>query len=124
MTSRAPRVKGKGLPLSHEASNCFPVEKLTPTYWTVTCLPVVAAAPVPTIRSFCCSAVGGFPDGTVTLGLVPKASPPLFLSLPQAAGASARTAARVTRRAERAVRCMWEEANPTRRGGPPSGGRG
>src|SRR5450759_20902 len=57
------------LPRSHEASNCFPVDHATPTYWTDTVSLVVTAGPVPTIRSMLSSPVGGVPGGTVTVGL-------------------------------------------------------
>src|ERR1035437_8967969 len=60
------------LPRSHEASNCFPVDHATPTYWTDTVSLVVTAGPVPTIRSVLSSPVGGVPGGTVTVGLVPE----------------------------------------------------
>jgi len=40
-------------------------------YWTVTESPALAAGPVPTIRSFDSSWVGGAPGGTVIVGSVP-----------------------------------------------------
>src|ERR1017187_4293711 len=71
ITPLSANVTGCPLPSFHEASNCFPVDHATPTYWTDTVSLVVTAGPVPTIRSVLSSPVGGVPGGTVTVGLVP-----------------------------------------------------
>src|ERR1043165_4024771 len=110
-----PSTKLNGSPRSQEASNCFLVEKETPTYWTVTFLPGTASAPVPTMRSVFCNVVGALPDGTDTDGFlpdVPAASlPPPLLSFPQADGPRATTAATATRTTERAVRRIAQDGN-------------
>src|SRR3954451_16206127 len=76
----------------HEASNSLPSAKFTPSYWTVTVWPVLAAGPVPFLMSLITSLVGGSPPGTVIFGREPSlpvtfTAPPLPL-LPAAVVAS------------------------------------
>ena len=63
MTSPAPSVNSNGSPRSHEASNSSPVENATPTYWTDTSSPSLAALPLPSTMSSDSSLVGGDPLG-------------------------------------------------------------
>ena len=53
----------KSWPRSHEASNSSPVEKVTPTYLTVSLSPGLAGGPFPLTRSSFTSVRGGEPDG-------------------------------------------------------------
>lgn len=71
MTWPWPRANENGCPRFHDASNSFFLVQEYPSYWTVTVWPAFAVAPVPTMR-FQASSCGGGPDGTVTLGRVPK----------------------------------------------------
>src|SRR5579871_7027790 len=68
MTLPWPSVNWNAWPRSHDASNCFFVEKATPTYWTLTESPHVAARPVPTTRSCTTSEVGGVASVMLTTG--------------------------------------------------------
>src|SRR4051812_6132987 len=61
ITWPAPSGKTNGWPRSHEASNCCPSRKRTPTYWTVTVSPGFAVAPVPLTMSCLTSSVGASP---------------------------------------------------------------
>jgi hypothetical protein len=70
MTAPAPSWNVNGSPRSHEESNCRPLTNETPTYWTETCLPRSATAPLPTLRSLITSFLGALPLGTLTAGLV------------------------------------------------------
>src|SRR5580700_3793798 len=70
MTWPSPNVNVKGW-LVHDDWITLPEEYVASTYCTVTESPLAAAFPVPVIRSELSSAVGGVPDGTVTVGAVP-----------------------------------------------------
>jgi hypothetical protein len=72
MTLPSPRGKENACPRFHEASNSVLFVQEYPSYWTLTVSPVAAAAPVPTMRSQASSCDGGAPEGTVTVGRVPK----------------------------------------------------
>jgi hypothetical protein len=72
ITWSSEKVTGWPSPSFHEASNCWPVDQATPTYWTVTLSPGATAAPVPVMRSVLSRPEGGVPVGTVTVGLVPN----------------------------------------------------
>src|SRR3954451_1817660 len=61
MTWPAPSGKVNGWPRSHDASNCLPSRKRTPTYWTVTVSPAFAVAPLPLTTSDLTSWVGASP---------------------------------------------------------------
>src|SRR5215207_3324262 len=63
MTSPAPSVNSNGSSRSQEASNSSPVLNATPTYWTETLSPSLAALPLPSTMSSDSSFVGGDPDG-------------------------------------------------------------
>src|SRR3954469_23568620 len=70
----------KGLSRSHDESNCLPVEQAMPMYCTSIVSPSAASAPVPTLRSFVTSFLGGsWPAGISTIGL------PVFFGTPVAA---------------------------------------
>src|SRR4051812_4824592 len=68
MTWPAPGGNPNGWPGSQEASNCSPVDQLTPTYWTVTNSPGLATLPLPLTTSRITSLCGGLPFGTFTAG--------------------------------------------------------
>jgi hypothetical protein len=72
MTWPSPRVKESACPRFHDASNSFLFVQEYPSYWTFTVSPAVAVAPVPTTRSQASSCDGGLPEGTLTVGRVPK----------------------------------------------------
>src|SRR5947209_14309466 len=57
----APRGNVNGWPRSHDASNCWPSRKRTPTYCTVTVSPGFAVAPVPLTMSCLTRTLGGLP---------------------------------------------------------------
>src|SRR3712207_5393661 len=61
MTAPAPSWKLNGWPLSHEASNCRPVDHDAPTYCISTVSPAFAACPSPTTMSSVWSSDGGSP---------------------------------------------------------------
>jgi len=72
MTAPWPIVNSNGVAglRSQEASNCLPPLNRTPTYWTLTLSPSLAAAPVPVTTSDPCSSVGALPVALGTVGLV------------------------------------------------------
>ena len=72
MTWPSPRGKENACPRFHDASNSFLFVQEYPSYWTFTVSPAVAVAPVPTMRSQAWSCDGGLPEGTLTVGRVPK----------------------------------------------------
>src|SRR3954452_2199890 len=63
MTSPAPSVNLNGSFRLQDASNSAPVLNATPTYWTDTLSPSLAALPLPLTMSRASSFVGGEPDG-------------------------------------------------------------
>jgi hypothetical protein len=72
MTWPTPREKESACPRFHDASNSFLFVQEYPSYWTLTVSPAAAVAPVPAMRSHASSGDGGLPEGTVTVGRVPK----------------------------------------------------
>src|ERR1700712_4058600 len=105
MTPPLPSGKENGWPRSHEESNSTLVLHVSPTYWTVTLSPFLAAGPLPLTMSTLWSVSGGSSSGTVTVGFfvtlvlsgvavgfgvaVPAASDSLPPPLPQPGRASA-----------------------------------
>src|SRR5919198_2836734 len=77
MTFPWPSVNWNGfLPLDHEESNSLPFLNRTPTYWTETVSPDLAAGPVPTMRSCASSFVGGLPGPLGTFGFLLRSASP------------------------------------------------
>src|SRR3954465_10618780 len=68
VTLPAPRGNGKACPRSQDASNCLPVDQVTPTYFIVSWSPAFAAGPEPTTMSVTSSLQGIGPSGTSTTG--------------------------------------------------------
>ena len=57
----------------HEDSTIFPVDHAIKVYCTVKVEVATTVAPVPTMRSFVCKEVGGFPVGAAIFGSLPAA---------------------------------------------------
>jgi len=55
--------------LPHEESNSLSLEYATPTYWTVTFSPALAARPLPVTTSLVTSSIGGRPGKLDSVGL-------------------------------------------------------
>src|SRR5450631_2391240 len=70
-----PRAKVNGMPADELDGQVelktAPVRQFTATYWATTVWPAVSLGPVPWIRVFTTSLLGGVPFGTVTTGALP-----------------------------------------------------
>src|SRR3954468_10993776 len=70
MTWPAPSWNANGSPRSHEASNSWPLDQLTPTYCMLTWSPALAFLPLPLTMSLTWSSAGGWPDGFGIVGFL------------------------------------------------------